>query len=77
MGNATWFNYNCTGSTESNKYSVQKPESALFYTDRWWKFFYHVLTFPCVFFLRRFFYIYEMELSKKGRDGVTKDRSSA
>jgi len=34
MGNATWFNYNCTGSTESNKYNVQKPESALFYTDR-------------------------------------------
>ena len=40
-------------------------------------FFYHVLTFPCVFFSLTFFYIYEMELSKKGRDGVTKDRSSA
>jgi len=39
-------------------------------------FFYHVLTFPCVFF-SDVFYIYEMELSKKGRDGVTKDRSSA
>jgi len=27
--------------------------------------------------LRIGLYIYEMELSKKGRDGVTKDRSSA
>jgi len=36
-----------------------------------------VFNLSMCFFSLTFFYIYEMELSKKGRDGVTKDRSSA